>query len=214
MKDLYKILGVKKSATSAEIHLAYRKHAKTAHPDAGGTPADWELLRVAYRTLCNPDARAFYDQTGQVKEFNDPADLRRSAVLAILAQMLDDLVTSAMEQNVDLLTQDAIKALCDVFSHRLSQIGERRAAALKRKAVYERIQARFHARPGENNILEDLVIGRLSTLDSELATHASQETLHKEALEIVRSHSFQMEAARQIQRYAYLQGIGTSTTSM
>ena len=35
MTDLYKILGVKRTAARKDIHKAYRKKAKAAHPDGG-----------------------------------------------------------------------------------------------------------------------------------------------------------------------------------
>lgn len=42
------ILEVDRTATAAEIERAYRAKAKAAHPDAGGSRADWDTLRVAY----------------------------------------------------------------------------------------------------------------------------------------------------------------------
>jgi len=63
-KDYYKILGVSKSATSAEIKKAYRKLAHKYHPDKGGDQEKFKEINEAYQTLSNPQKRAQYDQFG------------------------------------------------------------------------------------------------------------------------------------------------------
>jgi DnaJ-class molecular chaperone len=64
--DYYKILGVRKSASKAEIRSAYRKLARTLHPDfnAGSPTAtrEFALLSKAYHVLIDPQERAYYDE--------------------------------------------------------------------------------------------------------------------------------------------------------
>ena len=65
MVDYYKTLGVKRTASSAEIKSAYRRLARERHPDVnhGSEEAarEFALLALAYRTLSDPQERAFYD---------------------------------------------------------------------------------------------------------------------------------------------------------
>ncbi|HEY8117002.1 MAG TPA: molecular chaperone DnaJ [Actinomycetota bacterium] len=65
-KDYYKVLGVAKNASAAEIKKAYRKLAQQHHPDAnpGDTQAEdrFKEISAAYDVLGDEDKRTQYDQ--------------------------------------------------------------------------------------------------------------------------------------------------------
>lgn len=67
--DYYKVLGIDKSATAAEIKKAYRKMARKLHPDLN--PNDKEAQRKfqqvneANEVLSDPEKRKKYDQYGK-----------------------------------------------------------------------------------------------------------------------------------------------------
>ncbi len=66
MRDPYETLGVKPSATAAEIKAAYRKLAKTLHPDInpGNKKAETQFkdITAAYDLLSDPAKRARFDR--------------------------------------------------------------------------------------------------------------------------------------------------------
>ena len=67
-RDYYEVLGVEKNASDADIKSAFRKKAKTCHPDLhpGDTAkeAEFKELNEAYEVLSDPEKRSKYDQFG------------------------------------------------------------------------------------------------------------------------------------------------------
>ncbi len=62
--DYYKTLGVSRNATEDEIKKAYRKLARTHHPDAGGDESKFKEINEAYEVLSDAKKRKLYDQYG------------------------------------------------------------------------------------------------------------------------------------------------------
>lgn len=69
--DLYKVLGIERSANEREIKKAYFEAAKKHHPDKGGEEEEFKKIQKAYDILSNPDKKMMYDHTGQVEETGD-----------------------------------------------------------------------------------------------------------------------------------------------
>ena len=67
-KDYYKVLGVERTASDAEIKKAFRRLARKHHPDVSKAPdaqARMQELNEAYEVLRDKEKRAAYDQVGQ-----------------------------------------------------------------------------------------------------------------------------------------------------
>jgi curved DNA-binding protein len=81
-KDYYAALGVAKDADLEQIKKAYRKLARTYHPDVSKAPdaeARFKEAAEAYATLKNPEKRAAYDELGHPpigEEFVPPSQWR------------------------------------------------------------------------------------------------------------------------------------------
>ncbi len=62
--DYYKTLGVPRDADADTIKKAFRKLARTHHPDAGGDEAKFKEINEAYEVLSDEKKRQMYDQFG------------------------------------------------------------------------------------------------------------------------------------------------------
>jgi len=60
-KDYYKILGVPRDCSEAEIKKAYRKESLKHHPDKGGDEEKFKLVVEAHSILSDPQKRRRYD---------------------------------------------------------------------------------------------------------------------------------------------------------
>ena len=84
-RDYYKILGVPRNASQEDIQRAYRKLARSYHPDLNSDPVAedrFKEISEAYNVLSDPATRRRYDAFGpdfrQIPEGVDPDAYRRS----------------------------------------------------------------------------------------------------------------------------------------
>lgn len=108
MNDYYKILGVKRSASGADIKSAYRKLARLRHPDVNrnseSAAREFALLSKAYHVLSDPQERSYYDSQlmdrnngYSVLHSNNPY-ARRARNLAVQAKW-DRVVDEVLERD-------------------------------------------------------------------------------------------------------------------
>jgi len=79
----YRLLGLPKNASDADIKKAYRNLALKHHPDKGGDQDQFKAISEAYEVLSDPEKRQIYDVHGEYKpnnapQFHDPFQLFRN----------------------------------------------------------------------------------------------------------------------------------------
>ena len=76
--DLYKVLGIEKTASAGQIKKAYHKLSLQVHPDRVGEEGREESTRkfqcigAVYAVLSDQERRGLYDETGEVEDEMDP----------------------------------------------------------------------------------------------------------------------------------------------
>ncbi|NBU34188.1 J domain-containing protein [bacterium] len=98
--DFYKILGVSRDASQMDIKLAYRKLAKTCHPDKGGDTIEFQKIQEAYETLSDTEKKRNYDNPQQHNIFTTqpPTMQRKGDVQYSLKVSLKDVYFGAVRK--------------------------------------------------------------------------------------------------------------------
>ena len=79
--DLYKILGVGKTARAETFKSAYKKKSKQHHPDIAKDDGEkFRQVRLAYEVLSDEGRRARYDRTGRYDEVRITPEVIRGMV--------------------------------------------------------------------------------------------------------------------------------------
>lgn len=158
-RELYDLLGVEPDATEDEIRAAYRKAAKTAHPDTAG--GDWEAfqrLTEALDILTDAARRARYDETG---DMSPPSAIRHAKMIGMLDALLGAILTS----HLDLATVPMITALKEGVWAMQAQARMEIKELNRRKARVETVRKRF----GHKGDAPDLIDRHLKASISNLA---------------------------------------------
>lgn len=188
MINLYKILGLKRSAPRKDIHKAYRKKAKSAHPDAGGSVEAFNQLVVAYSVLSDEGRRSHYDQTGEV-EAPQPDNLDGGAI-EIIAEKLG-LVIHA-EQDLAALDVGALIELAiqnDITARKASVAHQQRAGGRLSK-----LRARAK-RKGEGDLVGRVLDWHEVAIQGQIKKNEGMIRHLERALEILEDYSFADESA-------------------
>lgn len=201
--DLYDELGVDRDATPDEIRDAYRREAKKAHPDVGGTAEQFGALTRAYDILSDKGKRERYDRTGQADEQLDNTDAQAMS-------MLDNLLEKYLQSD-DIVHTDVVKDMRRELGDMLARQKAEIPRAEKQRGRVENVLKRMKVGEGKDP-LGDLMrrkIGRCNAAIEQMQMHCA---IIARAQEMVAGYAFEREP-RPPQRDANLVNLGWAATS-
>ncbi len=165
--ELYKRLGVKATATLAQIKTAHRKKVKTLHPDVNKAPdakEKFEAVQEAYDILSDQEKRARYDREGMLKA--GPQQVPRDMVIRA---MFRDIIVQIMKQMNNPSIQNPLQAWGEHYRQNKAVLNQllttNSADILKTKAVLERVQ--FNGGEGEENNFAQILSTQLSQFEAQ-----------------------------------------------
>lgn len=200
--ELYKILGVKKNASSATIKKAFRKKAKTMHPDQGGDPEEFKKLMHAYEVLTDPLKRARYNSG---KDYSD--DYQAGLIQYILSVFTNIITDSRISNNLNILDIVAQKIQGD-RKQCLDIIGGIKSKQKELRTYNGKIK-----RKGEGeNIFQSFITQKLSDLDVAILDHQKKIEFYNEAQEILTVYEYHGPVAEPDPWSAMLGATGTAYT--
>lgn len=188
MTSLYDTLGVAKDATKQAIKSAFRKKAKDAHPDAGGSAEQFHAIELAHRVLTDDKRRAEYDRTGQTDAEPDNFD---AAALSIIGGVVDRFLNDEQAKHKDLVAQIR-KTLRDEIEQSKRSIKE----GEKYKARTEDCRKR-----AKSAVLVKMMDAKLRDVEHALDNLQIQIGVREHALAMLEDASFDFEKQPEPQRF-------------
>jgi len=158
--NLYETLGVEPTATDAEIRSAYRKAAKTEHPDSGGSSERFHAITAAHRILGDKDKRAKYDATGETA---DQPDQKQARAMDLVAQTI---VT--MCETEGMIYRDVIAEAKKHFDMLIGQQKQAKRDGEKAIEKQTKMRARFKAKEGRPDRIGMILDQRIASVRNTL----------------------------------------------
>jgi curved DNA-binding protein CbpA len=186
--ELYDVLGVGKDATPADIKKAYRRKAKSEHPDAGGSAEKFTELTLAYECLSDDEKRERYDRTGETGGSSIDQELNQSlsvATGAINAVMQEINRRGLKLENFDVLgdAMKTIDAQIDATEEKVKQ-HELEGAKL------ERLSLKFKAKKGKTNRLGPILMAQSKDQFRQAEISKQACVMLRKAHDILSEHNF------------------------
>lgn len=187
MIDPYQLLGLERDADEAAVKAAYRKAAKSAHPDAGGDLDAFGRLNASYELLKDPVRRRVYDDTGYDPQLADATDLKGLMMLETLVNemILDERAPGSFDPVAGLrrkLTDDLLKARFHILE-------------LERHRTRVRQHADRIGRRPDNDVLGAMLRARAQSITEAIKGAETQIAAIERAYAMLEGYSYELEAA-------------------
>jgi DnaJ-class molecular chaperone len=179
--DPYIILDVNKDASVEDIKKSFKQKSKTAHPDHGGSPEDFDILKKAYEILTDTSKRTMWDKYRMAGDLNIDNEAKMVAS-QIAVQTLDTYPDNC---NFD-------KEMAEVFEKCLQDIADQVRNSTHKK---ERLEKRFkaiHKKPADDFISIEIERA-INAKDIQIRQHKLNLEIHKRAFELVKGYKFDID---------------------
>lgn len=184
--DPYKMLGVERDADEQAIKIAYRKAAKTAHPDSGGDVEQFARLQAAFELLKDPVRRRVYDDTGYDPQMADAKDLKG---LMMIETLVNDFILDEREPgSFDPVAAMRRKLSDDILKSRFHILELERHRARVRKHL-DRL-----GRKPETDVLGSMLRARSQSIADAIKQAETQIEAIEQAYMMLEGYSYEMEA--------------------
>ncbi len=193
-QDLYGALGINRDADAAAIHRAYRRAAKKAHPDTGGSPEKFALVKLAADCLGDAGRRARYDATGDVGE--KEIDNLETNAINIAMQCIMEVATKIAQMGRDPETYDIVGDAVKNAKQKMLANAQNIVGAENEQSRRRRLAGRFKAKKDKKNRIREFLEVEANRLGAQIEQLKTQDKTLKRAIEILNEHEFAYEATQ------------------
>ncbi len=191
MTDLYAALEVERDAPAAAIRRAYRKAAKRAHPDAGGSREKFATVTTALAVLTDAERRKHYDQTGKIEE--PPVDDRQAKAMNLVMGKIAMIVETCQKRHIPVeeidIIGDAMIALKREVDQSRAKVAEVEGYADKSR----KLAAKFKEKKGKVNRIGPMIAQWGAEHERTAAKGRDAIELIETAMKILNEHTFAHE---------------------
>lgn len=189
-RALYDSLDLDPAASPDEIQAAYRRKAKAAHPDAGGSPEAFDRLSRAVAILKDPAARKRYDETGDTEPKVNNIEAEALQAVASVLQMLVD-------RDTDWTRFDIVEAMGLHLDAKVAEFKAAKAETIKKAVRYEAIAKRASSKRGKPNHVRNMLTAQAGVLRQQAASYEHNITVAKRARKLAASHTYEVDTSPQ-----------------
>jgi curved DNA-binding protein CbpA len=193
--DPYAELGVPRTATEADVRKAYRKKAKTTHPDTKDGDADaFDRARTAMLVLTDHQRRDHFDKTGRVDDVGP--DNKRAAALQIIENHQQVVVNSFLQgrgpdpRNIDMLLTITNGIKKEILEHEAGLVAGQKVLDFTKDYA-----KRFKLKTGDtkDDPIAALVNQRINQGEQQMAGIREGIEVRQLAMEIIARYEFRWE---------------------
>lgn len=171
--DHYATLGVAQDASLDDIKRAYRRAARHAHPDRGGSHERMQSLNKAKDVLTDPERRARYD-AGEDDTRDTIDDRARALILQLFAEA------------IDLNAPDPFRGALDGLKEGIHQADQKTVATQRAIARMNGQRDRMTAKT-ERNVFKELLDRAIASAEASLTKLEATKATAQRAIDILTS---------------------------
>jgi curved DNA-binding protein CbpA len=177
MPDHYDTIGVPRDASAEDIEKAFRKAARTAHPDLGGTPERMAELNAARAVLLDRDRRARYDKGETDQDSQPSAD-------SIAVELLRQLFEAALDDD-----RNIVEAAREALSRGQAELPSEALVLRQRLSKLQRRRELIKASDGVDNIAHLILANKMNAINRELSAITLKLAVVTRASEMLGAYS-------------------------
>ncbi|SRR6266852_7228771 len=189
--DPYKVLGLKKDATEAEINAAYRAVARTAHPDGGGTVEEFDDIKQAHLILLDPEKRRKFDKDGIVDD-NNPNNITSVAMQRITMFLIQTIQATMLQPALNLNQFDLIKGANTFFDQEIQKCHKQINETDNQISQFEKVLKRLKTKR-DKDVIKIMLDHHMSKLKNHILSQRKEISIYDKAKLIIKDYTFEQE---------------------
>lgn len=181
----YEILGVRRDASDEQIKAAYRRRAKSTHPDSGGDTTAFGRVQKAYELLLDPVRRKVFDDTGYDVELADPVDLQ---ALIVIEKLVNELTLDEREPG----SFDPLARMRSDLSEEMRKARFSKRELERHSSRIEHHLERLEKRPA-TDILGSMLRARVKAIATAISETEAKIKANERACEMLYDYSYEVD---------------------